>query len=544
MRHGTLLITLTCILALPAASASASTICVGTSRPSCIAPIETDLQTALTRADTSAGADTVLIGPGTFTTAATGGFTSGGTDPIVVEGAGEGRTVIRSTAAAPTAVLAVHASAPAPSAATVRNLSVVGRSIANGASALTISGTLENASATIDGNDPQTTYAIQLRNGSTGREITATALGPFAVGVGMSGALVEGASVTGTIGFEITGPPSTIRRADVVATRNGVDVCNATATVQSSAFQVAGPTSIGIEVEGAQRCAGAASPSHLVARQVTIVGAGGQRQGTGILVSGGNSSPTADVRESVLWNLTSTITAQPQAAVSSSLTVERLDEEAGRRTMGGAGTLNLSDLGGGISLDPMFVDVAGGDVRPATGSPLIDAGKADPLAPDESPLDLAGSPRLVDGNGDGTAQRDLGAFETAAPPPPPPAPTPPAPPPVATTGATPPKDTTAPSLAGLKIKLGRRPVLTITSSEAATLKLEVLTLPKGCKTASRTCKRRVTLTRSLRVKAGTITLRLTKALASKLARRSATARVTAIDPAGNRSARRSVRISR
>ena len=248
----------------------------------------------------------------------------------------------------------------------------------------------------------------------------------------------------------------------------------------------------------------------------------------------------------MLWNLTSTITAQPQAAVSSSLTVERLDEEAGRRTTGGAGTLNLSDLGGGISVDPMFVDGGGGDLRPATGSPLIDAGKADPIAPDESPLDLAGNPRLVDGNGDGTAQRDLGAFETAAPPPPP-VPTPPAPPspPVPTPpAATPQKDTTAPSLTGVKIQLGRRPVLTITSSESATLKLEVLTLPRGCKTASRTCKRRVTLISSLTVKAGTTTLRLTRSLASKLASRSATARVTAIDPAGNRSARRSVRISR
>ena len=53
------------------------------------------------------------------------------------------------------------------------------------------------------------------------------------------------------------------------------------------------------------------------------------------------------------------------------------------------------------------MDAAAGDYRLLPGSPLIDAG--DPATPQG--LDLDGNPLVVDGNGDGNARRDLGAFE-------------------------------------------------------------------------------------------------------------------------------------
>src|SRR3954453_14423109 len=64
----------------------------------------------------------------------------------------------------------------------------------------------------------------------------------------------------------------------------------------------------------------------------------------------------------------------------------------------------------------------------APDSPLVDAG--DPVAASQS--DLEGAARSLDGNGDGTATPDIGAFELPAPPPPPPTPTP--------TPTTPPAD--------------------------------------------------------------------------------------------------------
>jgi hypothetical protein len=57
--------------------------------------------------------------------------------------------------------------------------------------------------------------------------------------------------------------------------------------------------------------------------------------------------------------------------------------------------------------DAGFADAANGDYRLLATSALLDRG--DPAAPQG--LDLARKPLVADGNGDGTARRDLGAFE-------------------------------------------------------------------------------------------------------------------------------------
>jgi hypothetical protein len=68
--------------------------------------------------------------------------------------------------------------------------------------------------------------------------------------------------------------------------------------------------------------------------------------------------------------------------------------------------------GGGSISDAHFVPgtptfVGGGDFTPASGSLLIDAG--DPTL--AGGVDLAGNPRVADGDADGIAVTDLGAFE-------------------------------------------------------------------------------------------------------------------------------------
>ncbi len=538
---------LVAVAVLPA-TARAATICVGLDRPECAPPVETNLQTALTRADAAAGADTVRIGPGTFVTASPNGFTSGGTDPIEIRGAGVSRTILRSTATAPTAVLSVHPNAAPPSAVVVGGLTVLGRSLANGGAAVRVSGMLEGIEASIDGDDNHATTAIQLSPGSTARRLVTVSEGPFAVGVGLNGGTLEDAQLTGKIGILTVGAPSVVRRVAVVATRSGVDVCNARVTVESSSFEVAGAFATGIEVEGAQRC-GAAS-SQLVARQVTIVGAGGARQGTGVAASANNSNPVADIRESVLRGLDSSVTATPLAGRTSTITLGTLAEEPGRRTFGGAGSVVLADLGGHLAGDPQLVDLAGGDLRPAPASPLIDAGSGGALGADESAFDLGGLGRLTDGDGDGTPRRDLGAYEAPAPPPPPPvppvpAPTPPGPaappvsgrpigitPPVAV--VPPPKDRVRPKMSRARLRLGKLPRLTLTSSEPATLRLEVRALPKRCRKVSTTCRERTTARASFRFTTrGSKSFKLSKALAKRLGARGVRARLRATDAAGN-----------
>ncbi|MDQ3693016.1 MAG: right-handed parallel beta-helix repeat-containing protein [Chloroflexota bacterium] len=62
---------------------------------------------------------------------------------------------------------------------------------------------------------------------------------------------------------------------------------------------------------------------------------------------------------------------------------------------------------GNISVDPRL----GPDFGLTQGSPAIDAGHDDPLIPLLFATDANGAARVVDGNGDGTAAADLGAFE-------------------------------------------------------------------------------------------------------------------------------------
>jgi hypothetical protein len=81
--------------------------------------------------------------------------------------------------------------------------------------------------------------------------------------------------------------------------------------------------------------------------------------------------------------------------------VTRLEEKGGTATAPGSGN--------NLAVEPQFVDPSKGNFALQGTSPLIDRGN--PALVEAGELDLAGSPRSLDGNRDCVAAPDIGAFE-------------------------------------------------------------------------------------------------------------------------------------
>jgi len=110
----------------------------------------------------------------------------------------------------------------------------------------------------------------------------------------------------------------------------------------------------------------------------------------------------------IIWGNTASQGTQIRSTITTGdLTVEHCAVD----TAGNAVTVTGRPIvwGDGIVGDPQFVDPAAADYHLLPGSPCIDAGRND--VPLRTELDLGGMDRLLDGNFDGTAIIDIGAYE-------------------------------------------------------------------------------------------------------------------------------------
>lgn len=160
-------------------------------------------------------------------------------------------------------------------------------------------------------------------------------------------------------------------------------------------------------------CISADAIGSLTLDRVTIAGNGDPGESALFatsLESGHTTTLTA--RHVTAWPFGRTLSLDTAAGtLNATIAYSNLDTSAAKVVDEGPGTSTLSETfsPGNRAGNPLFRDLAGGDFRLSAGSPAIDIGGPD-LIPGAA-TDLNGDPRPIDGDGDGVAQDDAGAFE-------------------------------------------------------------------------------------------------------------------------------------
>lgn len=409
------------LLAVPA-FASATTYCVNDG--SCSGTPEPAVQDALDAAHANTGPDTVQIGAGTYSNP--GGFaygTAATSNAVTIQGAGQGMTTLQM---------------PGDALAYDEVLSINGGSTVNDLSIM-VPGT--------PGANTHSDVGLDLFNSRANRVTVAgaaTANNDRGVAMGGVSSFVDGAVSLpyggGNTGVSSVGSSGLVKStvmADVAFTNstNGDDVAllnrvtlkpgaagygastdAGTISIRNSLIDLGSKANaIGLRVANFNS---SVSPKSIHANHVTIVGGGAGSRGLQVLamspVANGEQLASATLANSTIRGPAVAIDreAQNTSATNPGQSQAIVQTFYSNYNKGSAIEFNGPNGGGAIT-DSHFVPgsptfVGGGDYTPRPGSILVDAGN-----PKFSGVgfDLAGNPRVTDGNGDGKARTDLGAYE-------------------------------------------------------------------------------------------------------------------------------------
>jgi hypothetical protein len=394
------LVAATLALAQPAAATDwcVNTACGGT-------PIST-FEGALIAAAQWPDTDRIFLGPKLYTATGGGGFNYSGQGPVEIIGSGEGQTIL--TGPSPMYGL-LNLSGGAGSG--VRDLSLqLGQMVAGNAGVNLWGGTATRIAVTESPAQTNPHFGVWLAGGATlagssvalGSSADATGVYfPSAGGTvrdstvsadwavtGEHGGLIERSSLTGwTTAFRVQGGVNIIR--------NSVVKVNAASGSGLSVVPLNG-TSPTLDADGLTMTAGFAGAG------TAIYGGADNSPGETVAVS---------VRNSVIRGYTSVLSASSFGAGKSSVAASWSDYDPKRVVVSGAPNATITQSNISNVANPGFVNPILGNYHLGASSPLIDAG--DPATTQGADMD--GNPLVTDGNHDGVARRDIGAFEVDGP---------------------------------------------------------------------------------------------------------------------------------
>jgi PKD domain len=356
-----------------------------------------NLQLALNAAAGQPGLDTVIIGPGSYTGPFT--YTANSTDPVQVIGSGEDAT----TLTAPTAdneVVLLLGDASGQTHNYVSHLHVLmpaagdGEGLVLGGNASHVRVTEAMGGAALEGVDLQGASSFDQGQVSVDLDALAIGAGP--------GSHISASTLTGGQGVRaIGGGTVEVSRVSVVASFAGILTSDSHVVVEDALVRLTSTEQAASGVlpwlDGSASVYGS-----------TIVGVGG---GTGAQVQGIPSGldPYLQLYDTIIWGFGTDLACIGGNGASLQFGYSRF------ATLNLQGCSAWQNWGGNTSASPDFVDPTvtffspGTDFRLRWSSPLIDVGG--PQYPLSMLTDLDGLPRVRDGNGDGGAKIDLGAYE-------------------------------------------------------------------------------------------------------------------------------------
>jgi hypothetical protein len=387
----------------------AETFCV--ERPGCDGTDQLTLQDAITAAGSTPGIlDTIELGRSSFEE---GPYTAADDNPVRIVGSGRTRTTLmRSTGAASQTVLTLDDS----------DSSVAGLAIdigdGNTSKGLFTKGLakgilVESTSASTG------QVGVLLNGGSLKRSTVELANSADNLGIGMGGgASVSEVSVTAPHGIQGSGE---VDRARVTAVEVGIASTPPSLTIDQATVEVTGTGSTALLAGTLIGLSG----ETMTARHVTLIG-DPTDGATGAAIDAAPSFNNASSVEFVLRNSIingfatdllrngdDTNGCPPLCPTAANFDVAWTVYDPAKVSESGGGSFTFGK--GNLNKDPKFAKPGQGNYHLKASSKLIDKGQKSKPAAGESKVDLDGLKRVVDGDGDGKARRDIGAFERQKP---------------------------------------------------------------------------------------------------------------------------------